>query len=179
MISEEDISPSKWFPLFRQKVRLPNGRIVDDYYLSRLGDVAIVVPITSRGEMVLVRQYKHAIREIVLELPAGMRKEGTSIEQSAVEELEEEVGIRVPTNKLIPLGKLAGNPTKIDQIVYGFLANNLDFNSEQKLDQNEEIDIIKVKPSEALEMIKSGGIWAGDSAYFIIKAYLNYPEIFK
>lgn len=179
IISEEDVSPSKWFPVFKQKVKLPNGETIDDYYLSRLGDVAIVVPITSSGEMVLVRQYKHGIGEIVTELPAGMKKKNTSIEQSAIEELEEEVGISTGVENLIGLGKLSSNPTKIDQTIYGFLAKDLEFNSRQKLDPSETIDVIQVKPRYVLEMIKNEDIWVGDSAFFIVKTFLLFPELFN
>jgi len=71
LISEVDVSPSKWFPLFKDTVKLPDGKIVDDYYVSKLGDVAMILAITKTKELLFVRQYKHGVQEIILELPAG------------------------------------------------------------------------------------------------------------
>jgi ADP-ribose pyrophosphatase YjhB (NUDIX family) len=179
IIKETDVSPSKWFPVLQQTVELPSGRIVDDYFISPMGNVVMVLPITSENEIVLVRQYKHAIGEILIELPAGFQQKGKTLEESALAELEEEVGIKTTENNLIFIGKNANNPTKINVVTYCYLAKNLEFNSEQNLDENEEIEIIKVSPQEALEMVKSGDIWVADSVAVITRAFLLYPELFK
>src|SRR3989344_1888754 len=91
LISEKDVSPSKWFPLFRDKVELPNGHVVDDYYLSKLGDVGMVIAVTKDKEVLFVNQYKHAAGEIIYELPAGRLDNNTPLE-GAKNELEEETG---------------------------------------------------------------------------------------
>src|SRR3989344_5360996 len=88
LLKEEDISPSQWFPLFKHKVQLPNGKIVD-YYLSKLGDVSMIVAVTTNKEVVFVRQYKHGAGEIVIELPAGRIRKGNIPEREAIMELEE------------------------------------------------------------------------------------------
>src|SRR3989338_5319383 len=41
LLKEVDISPSPWFPLYKHTVKLPNGKIIDDYYLSKLGYVFV------------------------------------------------------------------------------------------------------------------------------------------
>jgi ADP-ribose pyrophosphatase len=93
VLKEVDVSPSPWFPLLQHTVELANGQVVDDYFFSPLGDVVQVLAITPQHEVVLVRQYKHALGEILLELPGGMQQKNTSIIQSALNELEEETGI--------------------------------------------------------------------------------------
>jgi 8-oxo-dGTP pyrophosphatase MutT (NUDIX family) len=179
IIKETDVSPSKWFPVFQHTVELSNGNIIDDYFISRFDDVAMVLPVTSQNEIVLVRQYKHALGEIVIELPAGFQQPGKSIEETALAELEEEVGIKTSADNLVFLGKIANNPTKTKHIKYCYLAKNLEFNSEQKLDDTEDIEIIKVSPQKALEMIKNNEIWISDSVAIILKVFLKFPEIFK
>jgi 8-oxo-dGTP pyrophosphatase MutT (NUDIX family) len=179
IIKESDVSPSKWFPVLRHTVELPDGKIVDDYFISPMGNVAMVLPITSKKEIVLVKQYKHALGEILIELPAGFQQKGKTLEESAIAELEEEVGIKTTTDKLVFLGKTANNPTKTTHVTYCYLARDLEFNSEQNLEETEEIEIIKVSPQKALEMVRDGDIWVADSVANILRAALQYPEIFK
>lgn len=179
ILKEVDVSPSKWFPVFQHTVELSNGKIVDDYFISPMGDVAMVLPITVRNEIVLVKQYKHALGEILIELPAGFQQKGKTIEESALAELEEEVGIKTSSSNLIFLGKTANNPTKTTHVTYCYLAKNLEFNSKQNLEETEEIEIIRVSPKKALEMVMNGEIWVADSAVNIMRAFFMYPEIFE
>jgi 8-oxo-dGTP pyrophosphatase MutT (NUDIX family) len=178
VLEEEDVSPSPWFPLQRNTVQLQNGRVIDDYYYAPLGDVVILVALTPQHDMVLVKQYKHGINEILIELPGGMQQKNKSLEQSALNELEEETGIRTTADQLISLGKLSNNPTKLRQITYGFLVFDAAFNSVQNLDSTEMIEIVTIPAKEVLQMVKDGRIWTVDSACFILKAALMYPEIF-
>jgi hypothetical protein len=59
------------------------------------------------------------------------------------------------------------------------LAKNLEFNSEQNTEATEDIEIIKVSPNEALEMVKKGEIWVADSVVNIARAFFQFPDIFK
>ncbi len=174
-----DVSPSPWFPIEKHEVELPDGTLVDDYYLTTLQDVAMVLPFTTEGDIVLVQQYKHGQREIMIELPAGFLQKGKSPIESAIAELEEETGILVTEEQLISLGRISHIPTKSTQIVYGYLAKNLSFNSEQNLDELEDIEVLVKKPTAVLQMIKRGELWVSDSVSFILKAQLVFPELFQ
>lgn len=178
IISEEDVSPSKWFPVTKHVVKLPDGSIVDDYFFSPIGDVVMLLPITKDKKIVLVKQYKHGIREVVIELPAGYKKAGISHKQTAIEELEEEVGIKTEIHNLIDLGKLASNPTKLNNIVYGYLARNLEFNSKQNLEVTEDIEVLLATFDQVLKMIDEGAIWVSDSVAFILIAKRKFPKLF-
>jgi ADP-ribose pyrophosphatase YjhB (NUDIX family) len=179
ILKKEDVSPSKWFPVIRHKVELSDGTIIDDYFVSPLGNVAMVLPITTKNEIVLVKQYKHAIGEILIELPAGFQQKGKSLEESALAELEEEVGIKTTSDNLIFLGKTANNPTKTTHVTHCYIAMNLDFNSQQNLEITENIEILKIAPRKVLEMVKNEDIWVADSVVNIVKAFFKYPDIFK
>ncbi|MBL7932685.1 MAG: NUDIX hydrolase, partial [Bacteroidia bacterium] len=89
IIQQQDVSPSKWFPVFKHKVKLANEKIIDDFFIAPFGNVAMVLPITTHNEIVFVKQYRHGTGEILLELPAGIQQENKSIEESALAELEE------------------------------------------------------------------------------------------
>ncbi|WP_232336460.1 NUDIX hydrolase [Mucilaginibacter aquatilis] len=178
VLEEADVSPSPWFPMLKHKVELANGLIVDDYFFSPLGDVVQVLALTPKHEVILVRQYKHALGEILLELPGGMQQKDKSLIQSALNELEEEVGVKAEASQLISLGKIANNPTKTKQITYGYIMFDAEFNSTQKLDVTENIEVLTMPAPEVLRRVKDGEIWVTDSMNFILKAALRYPEIF-
>lgn len=179
LVKEEDVSPGPWFPLVKHTVKLANGNVIDDYYYSPLGDVAQVLALTKNNEVVLVKQYKHALGEVLIELPGGMQQKNRSIIESALNELEEETGIKATANQLISLGKIANNPTKLNQITYGFILFDAEFNSVQKLDSTEDILILTKPAPEVLKMAINGEIYVTDSLNFILKAALAYPDIFE
>lgn len=179
IIKETDVSPSKWFPVMQHTVELPNGTIIDDYFISPMGKVAMVLPITKDNEIILVKQYKHALGEILVELPAGFQQKNKTLEESALAELEEEVGIRTTLENLVFLGKAANNPTKTTHVTHYYLAKDLEFNARQNFDVTEEIELVKVTPQKAVSMVESGEIWVADSIAAIMLAKLKYPELFK
>ncbi|MFN8251744.1 MAG: NUDIX hydrolase [Ferruginibacter sp.] len=179
LLKEEDVSPSKWMPVLRHTVQLPGNKIVDDYYLTRLGNVAVVLAITTNNQAVLIRQYKHGTGEVLLELPGGMQHKHATMEQCAVAELQEETGIQVIPEQLLSLGKVAGNAAKTDQVTYGYLVKNVSFNSSRQLDHTEEIELVLVSPKELISMIASGEIWVSDTVALVLKARLLYPDLFE
>jgi 8-oxo-dGTP pyrophosphatase MutT (NUDIX family) len=178
ILKEEDVSPSPWFPLLRHTVQLPSGMIMDDYYLSPLGDVVMILALTPAHEVVLVRQYKHGLGQILLDLPGGLEQPGKGIIQSALNELEEETGVKAEAHQLISLGKITVNPTKTRQITYGFIVFDVEFNSVQKPDPAEEIEVVTCPAKEVLQKVKNGEIWTTDSMNFIFRAAMQYPDIF-
>jgi 8-oxo-dGTP pyrophosphatase MutT (NUDIX family) len=179
ILEEKDVSPSKWFPILKHTVQLANGKIVDDFFTAPMGNVAMILALTKSGKFVFVKQYKHGIRDIIIELPAGCQQEGKTVKETAVIELEEEVGIKTSIDNLVLIGKAINNSTKTDHVSYCYLAKDLEFNSKQNLEMTEEIEIIQVTPIQAIEMVKSGEIWGADSAMFILKAQVMFPEIFN
>lgn len=178
ILKETDVSPNKWFPVTQHSVELSSGLILDDYFFSPLGNVVLVLPITKDNKIVLVKQYKHAIQEILIELPGGSQQTGKTLEESALAELEEETGSKTTEDNLILLGKTSLNPTKTTHITYCYLAKNLEFNSKQNLETTEDIEIITATPKKVLEMVKNEEIWVADSVVNILRANLKYPELF-
>jgi ADP-ribose pyrophosphatase len=178
IIEERDLSPSEWMPITQHKVQLPNGKIVEDYYYCKLGNVALVIAFTTNNKIVLVRQYKHGIGQIVLELPGGMQHNHADMKACALAELEEETGIRAKEDTVVSLGVMSGNPTKTNQVTYGFLATDVVFNAQQKFDDNEDIELVLVSPQQLLQMVATGEVWVADSVSFILKANVLYPNLF-
>jgi ADP-ribose pyrophosphatase len=161
VLSETDISPDKWFPLFRHKVQLPNGKIMDDYFISKLGDVAMIIPITKNEKIIFVKQYKHGIQEITLEFPAGIIEPGQTPEEAAFAELEQETG--VIAKNMTALGELRTLPSKNFAKLFGFLTLDAEITTEQKPDVSEEIEVIELTKEEVNEKIISGEINCSDT----------------
>jgi 8-oxo-dGTP pyrophosphatase MutT (NUDIX family) len=177
ILEETDVSPSEWLPVFKHKVRLPGGKIVDDYFISKVGDVAMIVAVTKEKDMVFVRQYKHGTGEVIIELPAGRIREGNSPKQEAIMEIEEETGF-VPKD-VEPLGMIYGEPSKDTFNTYGFLMRDVELTSEQKLEITEDIEVLLIPTKEVDEIVRSGEVCASDTLACIYLTKLKYPELFN
>jgi ADP-ribose pyrophosphatase len=75
-----------------ETVRLPGGRVIDDYYAIRLPDYVLIYPEMSDGTLRILRQYKHGLRRACLSFPGGAIEAGESPETAARRELLEELG---------------------------------------------------------------------------------------
>lgn len=175
LISEKNISPNPHFPLYLHQVKLPNNKVID-YFISKLGNVAMVVAVTPKKEIIFVRQYKHGVADIILELPAG-RIGQKSPEEAAQAELLEETGVNATT--LTPLGKILIAPSKDATVTYGFLVMDANINNVQSLDENENIEIVLISAKKVKEKIKNGQIQTADTIALITLAELKHPEIFN
>lgn len=142
------------------------------------GDVAMVVPITNSGKFVVVKQYKHGAREIMIEFPAGYLNEGENATVAARREVFEETGYKLKS--LQSLAKSIHQPIKEDGILYTFLAV-VDEKPKvhRNLDKNEEIEILELTKNEVLKMIQTGEIWADGTitAFFLALDKLGLLEI--
>lgn len=180
LLSKRDISPSTWFPLERRSYELPNGHIVDDFVVTTVTDAVMVVPITKDKKVVLVNQYKPGLDEVVLEFPAGrVEPEDTDIAVRGAHELEEEVGIHVDPKQLQKLAVLATFPTKGTEKLHIYLAYDLEFNSSQKLDVTEDIEVVSFTFAEFENAIMTGKVWnAGTIASWQL-AKMKFPQLFS
>lgn len=116
---------------------------------------AAVVPILDEGEVILVRQYRYPVESDLLEIPAGTLHPNEDPKACAIRELEEETGYRGgEISKIAECFVAPGYSTEKIQI---YLAKHLT-KTQTKLDEDEDIAIIHMKFSEALEKIRMGEI---------------------
>ena len=157
------ISDNPWNGLRRDRVRLPDGSEVPDFYISVRPHVAIVFALTPDDQVVLVRQYKHGAGDIVIELPAGGFTDGDPREHAA-RELREETGYEAA--ELRELGVLFDDVTKNSNRVHVFLATGSRLVGDQMLDDIERrsgVEVIVVPRGDIPRMILDGTI-AGESS---------------
>lgn len=71
-ISSKIAFDNPWFKVRQDTVEIPNGQIIDDYFVWLEGRIVLVVPVTTNNEFILVKQYKHAFGDFVIEFPLAM-----------------------------------------------------------------------------------------------------------
>jgi ADP-ribose pyrophosphatase len=156
-----------WYKVRRDRVALPNGTIVEDYFLSERLDVALVFAITPESEVVFVQQYRHGAGEILLELPAGTFDPTVEpANLAASRELREETGY--DCDRLIPIGILYDNPVKETNKIHIFLAQDVRHQGEQVLDVTEEIEVVLVPISEVLQLVAQGKLCVAGSVAAVV-----------
>jgi ADP-ribose pyrophosphatase len=166
---------NKWTTVHKETVELPSGKIIDDYFVNIRPDVVLIFPVTAGGNAIMVRQYKHGAKEILLEFPGGVIDAGEdSVEAAALRELREETGYA--SAHLIELGYVYDNPTKDTNRIYFFAALNAEKLHETELDATEDIETVEVPVGEIPHLIKAGKIKVSGSLaiYYLALAALNF-----
>ncbi len=148
------ISNHQYFTARRDRCETPSGKIVPEYFVVELPPSVCVLPITQEGDVVMIRQYRHPLGEVILEIPGGFLDPGEDPGEAAKRELMEETGYAF--DELIPLGKTAANPGVLNNYTYLYLATNGRRVQEQHLDPNEEIEIVRIPFKEVVEMVRQG-----------------------
>lgn len=106
----------------REALVMPDGFELDWYYVDTPPSV-MVVPVTSDGDLVLVRQYRHNLKAYALEFPAGTVSKGEDLAQAALRELEEETGFTLALGaELRPLGAYYSLPSETNKYTHVFVA---------------------------------------------------------
>lgn len=149
-----------------------NGKIVEPL-IFECGTWVAVVALTKQQEVLLIKQYRHGLGKILLELPGGGVNEDEEPVTAARRELLEETGYA--SEKMIAIGRVSPNPANHTNMVYFYLALDVEKVCNQSLDETEEIDVFRVSLDEAILAMRNGEILASlyVSAFFFALCYLN------
>ncbi len=133
-----------------------NGHIFEPYVIET-GTWVNVIALTKNREVILIKQYRHGVGQILVEIPAGiMDEEDGSPRQAAQRELLEETGYT--SEQFIEVGKVYPNPATHNNLTYSFLALDVEKVGQQNLDATEEIDVFLVPLDEFISLVKGGGL---------------------
>ena len=159
------------FSLVNENYTLYNGVTSDMDFIQHPG-AAAMIPMRNKREVVLIKQYRHAIREFIWEIPAGTLDAGESPLNCARRELVEETGYSA--NDWHLLGTITPLPGCSDERIHIFLASDLK-TAEQQLDPDEMLNVHPLKFNDALQMIQTGEISDGKtiSGLFLASEWLN------
>ena len=166
-VGSEEIFDGVILHVMRDQVQLPNGHRSIREVIRHVGAVC-VVPVTADGKVVVERQYRYPIDQVITEIPAGKldSKEEDRL-HAAKRELMEETGITGDT--WTDMGLYYGAPAYSDEKITMYLVQDLHM-GQQHLDEDEFLNVEFVPMEELVEEILSGKITDGKTQAAILKA---------
>ncbi len=154
--------------VYKDHMKIKGNDAIWDYF--ELPGGAAIVPILENGNVLLVKQYRNAMNEYVLELPAGkFDSKDESGEECVRRELTEETGY--VAKEIIHLLTIRSLIAFSDERVEIFAATNL-VPGKQMLDEEEEIELVEYSMTELKEMIFEGKIQDSKTVAGLL-AYMN------
>jgi len=175
ILDSQYISHHIYFTARRDRCRRPDGQIVPEYFVVELPPSVCILPVTENSEVVMVRQYRHPLKQAILEIPGGFLDPSEDPGDAARRELLEETGYAF--DKVTPLGKIAANPGLLDNFTYLYLASGGRKVQEQDLDPNEEIEIVLVPLEELVKMLRRNEIVQSMHACCLFYALLHMGHL--
>ena len=171
LIRSETLLQGRAFKIRRDYLKTPDGRETRLEIIEHGGSV-VLIPIDDDGNLLFVRQYRHAVGEDLLELPAGTRDGDEPFEECAAREIREETGLQA--GKLQKVGEFYLAPGYSSEFMVVFLATGLKDNP-LDADDDEFLQVEKIPLKKAIQMAEQGDIPDAKSlaALLLAKPYLS------
>lgn len=154
-LSKETVYRGRIIDVERQKIETGGGLIAEREIVRHVWAVAVLAFLPD-GRMLLVKQYRKAIEQELLEVVAGCREKGETPEACARRELQEETGYRADT--MSHLGSIFPSPGFTDEIIEVFQAKVAAEGGEKSPDDDEHLDLFVITPAEFEAMIVRGEV---------------------
>jgi len=171
IISSKHDNSYRVFSLRTDRACSPRTGQEHDFFILESSSWVNVIPLTPQNEVIMVRQYRHGIRDVTLEIPGGIVESHDTPEEAAGRELREETGYRA--SEMILLGSVHPNPAIQSNRCYTFLAKDVFLAGEQEQDEKEDIEVLPLPLSEIPRLIRNGEI---THALVLVAFYRFYME---
>ena len=157
ILSSEYLFNDLWFKVRKDICETQEGKIINPYYVYEFPEWATAFALTEDNKVIMVRQYRHPVHEVIIELPGGCVDDTDKDLQTAIaRELLEETGYTFTSYE--SLGEISPNPSTNTNWMHMFLARGGKKVSEQKLDHNEEIIVELYSIDELKKMVRENKI---------------------
>ena len=153
--------------LFVDEIELPNGNKSVREIVRHPGAVC-VIPVTDSGEVIMVKQFRYAFGQVLLEVPAGKLEPGEDPLVAAIRELEEETG--TVAEKIEHIGELYTTVAIIDEKIQMYLATGLSYKNAHP-DEDEFLEVEKIPLDTLINMVMSGEIKDSKTQVALLKAH--------
>ena len=150
---------TRFLRLRADRVELPDGTVVEEYFVRESYGFSVVLALTPEERVILVRQYKHGIAEVVTELPAGGIDADETPADCAIRELREETGYAGSPPEHVR--SFITDPTNSNSRYHLFIVRDAVPEHEPAPDPTEEIDVLLASLDEVRAMALDGRIAAG------------------
>ena len=127
-----------------------------EFFILESSSWVNVIPLTPEDNVVMVRQYRHGIHDVTLEIPGGLVEGHDSPEEAAGKELCEETGYRA--SEMTLLGRVHPNPAIQNNVCHTFLAKDVFLAGKQQQDEKEDIEVLIRPLAEIPRLIREGEI---------------------
>ncbi len=157
VLSSNYLHNNQWLKIRKEVCETPSGKIVDPYYIYDFPEWVAAVALTEDGNVVMIRQYRHALGDISIELPGGCVDDtDKDFEEAIARELMEETGYRFSSYEY--LGKISANSSTNSNFLHMFLAKGGKLIAEQSLDENEDIEVMVMPMAELKKLVRENVI---------------------
>lgn len=169
------IHKGPWATLRSDKCEMPDGTIVDEYYVLEYPNWANAVALTEDNKILMVRQYRHAANIVSLEIPGGVIEDGENPEEGMRRELLEETGYRFDSVELI--STVYANPSTANNKTFCYLAKGGKKVQEQQLDEHERIIVEEYTIAEVKQLLADNKIAQALHCTGLFYALINLGEL--
>lgn len=169
------IHKGPWATLRSDECEMPDGRLVEQYYVLEYPDWVNAVALTAENKVLMVRQYRHAANIVSLEIPGGVIDGDEAPEEAIQRELLEETGYLFNDIELISV--VYPNPSTANNKTFCYLAKGGVKVQEQSLDEHEELVVEEYTVNEVKQLLADNKIAQSLHCTGLFYAFMKLGEL--